>query len=134
MRATARARSPKSPLKRNLRSSLRENKPRSAIRTTRYITLSRTDSSARAAFAKKAAARKASAENVAQPVRLLNKREILAITGLTFPTIWKMMRAGTFPRSRVVGQKSLWLSTDLEQWLAGLPIRRLKGDGTEAAA
>jgi predicted DNA-binding transcriptional regulator AlpA len=66
--------------------------------------LSRTDSSAQAAFAKKAAARKASAENVAQPVRLLNKREILAITGLTFPTIWKMMRAGTFPRSRVVGQ------------------------------
>jgi predicted DNA-binding transcriptional regulator AlpA len=83
---------------------------------------------ARAAFAKKAAARKTSAENVAQPVRLRDKREILAITGLTYPTIWKMMRAGTFPRGRVVGGKSMWRSDEVDEWFAGLPIRRLKGD------
>jgi predicted DNA-binding transcriptional regulator AlpA len=88
----------------------------------------RTDSSARAASAKKAAARKTNAEDVTQPVRLLDKHEILAITGLTFPTIWKMMRAGTFPRSRVVGGKSMWKSDEIAEWLAGLPIRRLKGD------
>ena len=83
---------------------------------------------ARAAFAKKAVARKTSAENVAQPVRLRDKREILAITGLTYPTIWKMMRAGTFPRSRVVGGKSMWRSDEVDEWFDGLPIRRLKGD------
>jgi predicted DNA-binding transcriptional regulator AlpA len=75
--------------------------------------LSRTDSSARAAFAKKAAARKTS---------------VLAITGLTYPTIWKMMRAGTFPRGHVVGGKSMWRSDEVDEWFAGLPIRRLKGD------
>jgi predicted DNA-binding transcriptional regulator AlpA len=96
------------------------------------ITMSRTDSSAPATFAKKAAARKTSAENVAQPVRLQDKREILAITGLTYPTIWKMMRAGTFPRSRVVGGKSMWRSDEIDEWLTGLPIRRLKGDDVPA--
>jgi predicted DNA-binding transcriptional regulator AlpA len=90
--------------------------------------MSRTVSSARAAFAKKAAARNTNAINVAQPVRLLDKREILAITGLTFPTIWKMMRSGNFPRSRVVGGKSMWRSDEVGDWFAGLPIRRLKGD------
>ena len=65
-------------------------------------------------------------------VRLLSKREILAITNVTFPTIWAWMRAGTFPRSRVCGGKSMWLSSEVEQWLATLPVRKLKGDAPEA--
>jgi predicted DNA-binding transcriptional regulator AlpA len=68
------------------------------------------------------------------PPRLLNKAEILAITNVTFPTIWAWMRAGTFPRSRVVGGKSMWLSTEVDAWLAQLPIRKLKGDKPEAAS
>jgi predicted DNA-binding transcriptional regulator AlpA len=63
---------------------------------------------------------------------LLSKREVLAITNVTFPTIWAWMRAGTFPRSRVVGGKSMWLSTDIEAWLAALPVRQLKGDEPKA--
>ena len=66
--------------------------------------------------------------------RLLSKREVLGIVGVSYPTIWSMMRANTFPRSRVVGGKSMWLSTDIEAWLATLPVRKLKGDEpTEAA-
>jgi predicted DNA-binding transcriptional regulator AlpA len=61
-------------------------------------------------------------------VRLLDKAEILEITGVTFPTIWTWMRAGTFPRSRIVGGKSMWRSDEIEAWLAGLPLRPLKGD------
>jgi predicted DNA-binding transcriptional regulator AlpA len=61
-------------------------------------------------------------------VRLLDKREICAITGVTFPSIWAWMRIGTFPRSRIVGGKSMWLSNEVEQWLAGLKVRPLKGD------
>jgi predicted DNA-binding transcriptional regulator AlpA len=38
------------------------------------------------------------------------------------------MRAGTFPRSRVVGGKSMWLLREIEEWMASLPVRRLKGD------
>jgi predicted DNA-binding transcriptional regulator AlpA len=36
--------------------------------------------------------------------------------------------AGKFPRSRIVGGKSMWLSSEVEAWLAGLPVRPLKGD------
>jgi predicted DNA-binding transcriptional regulator AlpA len=61
-------------------------------------------------------------------VRLLSKREVLAIVGVSYPTLWSMMRAGTFPRSRVVGGKSMWLSSEIEAWLAALPVRQLKGD------
>jgi predicted DNA-binding transcriptional regulator AlpA len=82
-----------------------------------------------ATFAKKAAAAQtASAQNVALPVRLLDKRDIRSITHVTFPTIWAWMRAGTFPRSRVVGGKSMWLSSEIDAWLADLPVRALKGD------
>jgi predicted DNA-binding transcriptional regulator AlpA len=62
------------------------------------------------------------------PIRLLGKREILAIVGCTYPTLWQMMRRGEFPRSRVVGEKSLWRSDEIDAWLAGLPRRPLKGD------
>ena len=62
------------------------------------------------------------------PVRLLDKNDILSITNVTFPTIWTWMRAGTFPRSRVVGGKSMWLSSEIDAWLAYLPVRALKGD------
>jgi predicted DNA-binding transcriptional regulator AlpA len=65
--------------------------------------------------------------------RLLDKSEILILTRASFPTIWAWMRAGSFPRSRVVGGKSLWLSSEIDEWLAALPLRRLKGDDTEAA-
>ena len=67
------------------------------------------------------------------PPHLLDKAEILTITRVSFPTVWQWMRAGTFPRSRVVGGKSLWLSSEIDEWLAALPLRRLKGDDTEAA-
>jgi predicted DNA-binding transcriptional regulator AlpA len=62
------------------------------------------------------------------PPRLLDKRDILAITNVTYPTVWSWMRAGTFPRARMVGEKSMWLSTEVDAWLSALPVRPLKGD------
>jgi predicted DNA-binding transcriptional regulator AlpA len=35
---------------------------------------------------------------------------------------------GQIPRSRIVGGKSMWLSSEIDSWLAGLPVRPLKGD------
>src|SRR5262249_48492326 len=70
-------------------------------------------------------------------VRLLDKTEVCRIANVTFPTVWQWMRDGKFPRSRVVGGKSMWLSSEVEDWLASLPLRPLKGDKTsvsEAAA
>jgi predicted DNA-binding transcriptional regulator AlpA len=39
----------------------------------------------------------------AAPTRLLCKVEVLAIAGVSFPTIWAWMRDGKFPRARIVG-------------------------------
>jgi predicted DNA-binding transcriptional regulator AlpA len=77
------------------------------------------------AVAAKAAKRKASKPPA---VRLLDKHEILAITGASFPTVWTWMCAGTFPRARIVGGKSKWRSDEVEAWIADLPVRALKGD------
>jgi predicted DNA-binding transcriptional regulator AlpA len=63
-----------------------------------------------------------------QTVRLLDKHEVCALANVTYPTIWSWQRAGTFPRSRIVGGKSMWLSNEVEAWMAALPVRPLKGD------
>ncbi|MGO8924850.1 MAG: helix-turn-helix transcriptional regulator [Xanthobacteraceae bacterium] len=86
-------------------------------------------STAQPAFARKAAALRA-----ASRLRLLTKPEVLAIAGVTFPTVWSWMRGGTFPRSRIVGGRSMWRSDEIDKWLAGLPVRPLKGDSDTAAA
>jgi predicted DNA-binding transcriptional regulator AlpA len=76
-----------------------------------------------ASYVRKAAALKA-ANLPCQ--RLLTKPEVMAITGTSYPTIWDWMRKGKFPRARIVGGKSMWLLSEVEQWLAALPLRPLK--------
>lgn len=61
--------------------------------------------------------------------RLLSKLEVLDRIGVTFPTIWAWMRAGTFPRSVVIGGKTAWIESEVEAWIAALPRQKLKGDG-----
>jgi predicted DNA-binding transcriptional regulator AlpA len=75
------------------------------------------------------------AEAAPQSVRLLDKHEVLAITGTSYVTVWSWMRAKPpkFPRSRVMGGKSVWLSTEVEAWVTELPLRPLKGDETLGA-
>jgi predicted DNA-binding transcriptional regulator AlpA len=70
-------------------------------------------------------------------VRLLDKHDVCAIVGVSFPTVWAWMRDGRFPRGRVVGgnsSKTMWLSTEIEAWLAALPVRQLKGDHSHCEA
>ena len=65
------------------------------------------------------------------PLRLLMKPEVLLIAGgVSYVTLWSWMRAGTFPRSRVVGGKSMWRSDEVQAWLDALPVRPLKGDSS----
>src|SRR5215510_15233002 len=59
--------------------------------------------------------------------RLLSKGDVLDKVGVTYPTIWKLMRQGTFPRSVVVGGKVAWLEHEVDEFIAKLPRRRLKG-------
>jgi predicted DNA-binding transcriptional regulator AlpA len=62
--------------------------------------------------------------------RLLDRRELTGKVNLTYPTIWKLMREGAFPRSIVIGGKVLWREHEIDQYIARLPRRRLKGETT----
>jgi predicted DNA-binding transcriptional regulator AlpA len=64
-------------------------------------------------------------------MRLLSKREVLEICGISYATLWTWMRRGEFPRGRVVGGKTMWLSSEAEKWMTNLPRRRLKGDAPD---
>ena len=68
-------------------------------------------------------------------MRLIFKPELLERVGLSYTTIWVMMREGRFPRSRVIGgkhseggqnQKVAWLSDEVEAWQKRDPIIRLQ--------
>lgn len=72
--------------------------------------------------------KKAPAIKAESAVRLISKPEVLDRVGVTFPTIWKWMREGKFPRSRELGGKSCWIKSEVEAWINALPTRRLKGD------
>jgi predicted DNA-binding transcriptional regulator AlpA len=63
------------------------------------------------------------------PPVFLDKAEVLRRVSLTYPMIWKWMREGTFPRSRLVGvAKTVWLESDIIRWMKDRPITKLKGD------
>jgi prophage regulatory protein len=61
-------------------------------------------------------------------IRLLSKGEVLAKVGLSYVSIWKLIREGAFPRAVVIGGgKNAWLEHQVDAWIAALPRRRLKG-------
>jgi len=71
------------------------------------------------------------ADSIVAPsdLRLVYKPEVLDRTGLSYQTIWTLMRKGQFPRSREVsGGRTAWFAHEIDEWIASLPVRRLKGD------
>ena len=68
--------------------------------------------------------------------RLMRKKEVEQAVGLKFPAIWRMMRAGTFPRARRQGSVPVWFEDDIEKYQEGLPEARYLGDpgGSDANA
>jgi predicted DNA-binding transcriptional regulator AlpA len=80
-------------------------------------------------FAAKVAALQATCEPLGY--RLMSKPEVCAVAGISYPALWVWMREGKFPRARIVFGRSMWLSTEIEKWIANLPVRRLKGDAPD---
>jgi predicted DNA-binding transcriptional regulator AlpA len=66
-------------------------------------------------------------------VRLIGRPEVLDKTGLSYVAIWKLMVAGKFPRSKAVGERSMWIESEVDRWIAALPTRKLKGDDNPEA-
>jgi prophage regulatory protein len=60
--------------------------------------------------------------------RMLSKAEILRRTGRTYPTIWRWMREGRFPRARDLNGHPAWPEAEIDEFFAALPLRKLKGE------
>ena len=69
---------------------------------------------------------KTSDDSVAR--RLISKAEVLDRVALSYPTVWAWMREDKFPRSRSVGGKACWVESEVNDWIAKRPLRKLKGD------
>ncbi|MEB1134269.1 AlpA family phage regulatory protein [Xanthomonas campestris pv. campestris] len=50
-------------------------------------------------------------------MRLLPIKDVRAKVGLSPATIYRQMQAGKFPKPHKVCSRSLWLSTQLDEWI-----------------
>jgi predicted DNA-binding transcriptional regulator AlpA len=57
--------------------------------------------------------------------RLLSRPELLKMVGISYPTIWRMMRLGRFPLPRRIGpwenSPVRWDSNEVQAWIDALP-------------
>ena len=55
---------------------------------------------------------------------MLRPPEVMARTGLSRTTIWRRVRAGTFPAPTELGENSIgWPASEITAWLASRPRR-----------
>ncbi|ABI56414.1 helix-turn-helix transcriptional regulator [Alkalilimnicola ehrlichii MLHE-1] len=53
------------------------------------------------------------------PSRLMKKREVIDVTGLSESTIWRREQEGRFPPRIRLGQRmTVWRESDVHEWLA----------------
>lgn len=66
--------------------------------------------------------------------KILRTPDLLQITGLSRTTIWRLERAGDFPRRLRLGPNAVgWDAAEVEGWLASRP-RGLDGSAAGQAA
>jgi prophage regulatory protein len=54
--------------------------------------------------------------------RLLRLTEVMALTGLSRMTIWRLEKSGEFPARRQLGHHSIaWLESDVHGWIESRP-------------
>jgi len=64
--------------------------------------------------------------------RLIGKAEVIARLGIVYQTIWDLMNEGRFPRSVALADKVFWYEDEIDEFIASLPRRVLKGDKRQA--
>ena len=68
-------------------------------------------------------------EQKAQATELvfLSKAQVLKKIPITAPTLWAWVRAGKFPRPRIIPQnKTVWLQSEVHEWMQSRPLRNYK--------
>jgi prophage regulatory protein len=54
--------------------------------------------------------------------RVIRRKGVITKTGRSYPTIWRAVRAGTFPAPIVLGPNSVgWFEDEIDAWLASRP-------------
>ena len=67
--------------------------------------------------------------------QMLRAPEVMARTGLSRVTIWRRVRAGTFPAPVELGENSIgWPESEIAGWLANRPRRTYSADATPEPA
>lgn len=67
-------------------------------------------------------------------MRLLRIRQVMAATGLSRMTIYRLELAGEFPKRRQLSKNSVaWLDTDIDQWAESRPTGLQRDDSGRAA-
>jgi len=57
--------------------------------------------------------------------RVMRKKEVLAIVGLSDVSVWRQEQVGTFPRRIRLGGNSVgWLKSEIDGWLEQLAAER----------
>lgn len=57
--------------------------------------------------------------------RVMRKKEVLAIVGLSDVSVWRQEQVGTFPRRIKLGGNSVgWLKSEIDGWLEQLAAER----------
>jgi predicted DNA-binding transcriptional regulator AlpA len=62
--------------------------------------------------------------------RFLSRKQVCEITGLSYSTIWQMMRNnGQFPRAHIIskGGRVGWLKSTVVSWMRSRPFQTYKG-------
>ena len=54
--------------------------------------------------------------NIPTPRAMLTRAEVCALTNLSYPKIWALIRSGHFPRARQVGRMTRWFSDEIAEW------------------
>ena len=50
--------------------------------------------------------------------RFIRKPELLKLLGVSYPTIWRMMKDEEFPKPYKITKRSIgWLSSEVEAWI-----------------
>ncbi len=63
---------------------------------------------------------------------LLRRSEVERETGLSRPTIYRLMSTGQFPRPRRIGVRAVaWPSSEIEAWKDARPRTEKQSGGTE---
>ncbi|HDX8590770.1 helix-turn-helix transcriptional regulator [Aeromonas veronii] len=54
--------------------------------------------------------------------KIMRIKEVSQVCGISIPTIYRKIKAGTFPSGRRLSSKTTgWLSSEISEWMQSLP-------------